>query len=83
VCAIAGAHSGGRGHVWGRSEMLMVFVNQVYDEVLRYAYALSTGTLIEVLVSGGILALVAAFGLTAWRLTNSARAETRDRPCHL
>jgi hypothetical protein len=83
VRAIAGARSGGRSNFWERSEMLTVLVNQVCDEVLRYVYVLWSPTLIDILVSGGILALVAAFGLTAWRLTNSARAETRDRPCHL
>jgi len=61
---------------------MTIFMGQVYDEALRCAYALSTRDLGDLLV-GGLVALLAAFGLTAWRLRNAPRTERRDRPCHL
>ena len=62
---------------------MTIFMDQVYDEALRCAYALSTGDLGDLLVGGGLMALIAAFGLTARRLRSAPRTERRDRPCHL
>jgi len=58
---------------------MTIFMGRVSDEVLRYAYALSTRDLGALLVSGGIVALIVAFGLMARRLAAFLAPTLGDR----
>jgi hypothetical protein len=61
---------------------MTVLLAQVYDEALRVAYALSNRDLGDLVVDAGLVALIAAFGMTAWRLKNAPRAQRRDHAWH-
>ena len=61
---------------------MTVLMAQVYDEALRVAYALSNRDLGDLVVDGGLVALIASFGVTAWRLKNASRAQRRDHAWH-
>ncbi len=60
---------------------MTLLLSRICEEGLRCAYALSTRGAASLAVDGGLLALVAALAVTAWRLWNAPSVERRDEAC--